>query len=69
MIIPVENSSIYNEPIDEIYSNKDYTNKANITYSYTIDKKRNNTIRKIWSSLFYNEVTYADFSFIFFIMF
>ena len=54
MIIPVENSSIYNEPIDEIYSNKDYTNKANITYSYTIDKKRNNTIRQIWSSFFYN---------------
>ena len=54
MIIPVENSSIYNEPIDEIYNNKVYTNKSNITYSYTIDKKRNNTIRQIWSSFFYN---------------
>ena len=53
MIIPVENS-IYNEPNDEIYNNQAFINKSNITYSYTIDKKRNNTIRQIWSSFFYN---------------
>lgn len=54
MIIPVDNSYISNETIDEIYNDKTYINKSNITNSYIIDKKRNHIIKQIWSSFCYN---------------